>query len=133
MVLTFDLQFEYMKRIFSPRALPNLFMYFLFAPALHGLVLWMPKFFMAPRVGEFERVEAYQRCLNTSHIDDLFCHHAFSKEMLSRGLYNTVADHVTDINYVSVNFYSSYSPLLIILAIVLTFALLAALGILKIK
>jgi len=34
MVLTFDLKFEYIKRVFSPKALFNVFLYFLFTPVL---------------------------------------------------------------------------------------------------
>jgi len=95
--------------------------------------MWAPYYFRVRSLDEFHRLEAYHQCLNAPQVDDLFCNHEFGREMLSRGLYSSAVDRAVDINYVSANLYSSYSALFIILSIILTFALLSALAIIKIK
>jgi NADH:ubiquinone oxidoreductase subunit 6 (subunit J) len=60
-----------------------------------------------------------------------FCDKYYGKKEFSKSLYNVVGEKTSDISVISDNLYTSYALLFIVLGVILTIALVAALSLLK--
>jgi hypothetical protein len=82
-------------------------------------------------LSEFDRLRLYNECLNTRGLYILFCDSSFGKAGHDRGFYHFSVARLNDIAIISDNLYSTYAFLFILLGIILTLVLLAALSLLK--
>ena len=132
MILTFDLRVEYVKKTFSNKALFNIFLYFFITPAVYYLAILFPNFFFEGReMDVLDKSYLFHRCQKTTDLDPVFCNKYFGELGGDKSLYGFIQDQNSDIAAISSNLYSHYSLLFIILGIILTLALLAALTLVK--
>jgi NADH:ubiquinone oxidoreductase subunit 6 (subunit J) len=132
-VLTFDLRTEYSsKKVFEPKALFNIFLFYVCSFTFPSLLVYLDRNLLQHgRLSEAHRVEAYSKCLDTAGVHSSFCDTHFGLKGMHRSLYNAVGESQNDIVVISNNLYSSYALLFLILGIILTIALLAALSLLR--
>jgi len=133
MVLTFDLRSEYAsKKTFEPKALFNMSLYFFSSFFIFTLVTYLQRtLWKNGSLGELERIQVYTECMATRGIEARFCANHFGKTAADRGFYHTTGENINDITIIADHLYTTYAPLFILLGVILTIALLAALSILK--
>ena len=132
MILTFDLRAEYVKKVFSNKALFNVFLYFFITPVIYYTAVLFPNFFFNDHEMDIlDKSYLFQRCQKTIDLDPVFCNKYFGELGGDRSLYGFIQEQNSDIAVISSNLYSHYSLLFIILGIILTLALLAALTLVK--
>ena len=133
MILTFDLRAEYAKKTFSNKALFNVFLYFSITPAIYFVSTAFPYILLDNKEMDIlDKTYLFNRCHTSTHnIDPLFCDKYFGGLTSDKSLYGLLNEHTSDIAVLSNNLYSHYSLLFILLGVILTFALFAALTLVK--
>lgn len=133
MVLTFDLRREYVKKIYFEGAFFNISAYFFISAfSLPVINFFGSKLWPHGSADEFDRLLAYNLCLENPLMANSFCARHFGGGYgVNKSLYNTLLEHTNDIAPISDNLYTSYGLLFIILGVILTMALFAALTMLK--
>jgi len=133
MVLTFDLRAEYSSRkVYEPKALFNAFIYFISSFVFLAVnSLFERSLWKYGSLDEYDRIEILNQCLARRGLHANFCNTHFGGAANSRGLYNAVGESINDVAVISDNLYSNYGALFVILGVLLTMALLAALTLLK--
>jgi hypothetical protein len=132
MVLTFDLRREYVRRAISRKGLFNAACYFFFTSVFFSSSLLADRLLWpSGSVDRFDILAAYHSCKSMRHLSRSFCDRAFGADAHSKGLYQLLDNKVVDIGLVSDNFYNGYVFLFLILGIILTIALFAALTMIK--
>lgn len=85
---------------------------------------------MRGTLDEIDRTLAFHEC-STAGFMQGFCDKHFGKKGFDKGLYHTIGEHVNDLTVVSNHLYTTYALLFVILGVILTIALVAALTLLK--
>jgi len=132
-VLTFDLRAEYTKVKFHAKFVLSIILYYSLSAAAFSvsLLAFKPIDRATHPLTHSDILEKYMKCLSNRSNSVQFCTDNYKAMGRELSFIEKLSGPTSDIHTLSSNFYTTYALLFIVLAVLLTMALIAALSIIK--